>query len=91
MNQDPIFNVFDGQRHVETVEYAGAIPQVGSIFYTTNADTGEAYEVEGVAFIYEKHGGFPYGWNVFVKRVPRESTLLGIYDPSYYPADGVEL
>lgn len=91
MTQEPIFNVHNGQHHVATVEYAGAIPQAGSTFYTTSGDEQQAYVVEGVAFVDEKHGGFPFGWNVFVKRVPMESTLLGIYGPGYYRPDGVEL
>lgn len=91
MDNNLIINLYEGQRHVETVEHAGAVPPVGSTFYTKVDGVGQAYEVESIAYVDEKHGGFIHGWVVFLQRVPMESTPLGTYDPGYYTPDGDKL
>lgn len=90
MSTNFIINLFEGGEFLETIEHADALPPLGSIYFT-EGNRGGAYEVEGAVFVHAKHGGFPYGWAVFVKRVPVESTPLGKYDPSYYRPDGDEL
>jgi len=85
-----IMNLYEGTRHIETLEYAGALPPLGSIYFREGTDGG-AYKVESVVYIDAKHGGFTHGWAVFLKRVPVEETPLGIYDPGYYTPDGAEL
>lgn len=85
-----IMNLYEGPRHVDTLEHAAALLPLGSIYFREGADGG-AYRVESVVYVDAKYGGFDLGWAVFLKRVPVEETPLGIYDPSYYTPDGVEL
>lgn len=87
MSKNFVINFYEGSRFVETLEHAEALPPIGSIFFTEGKDGG-AYEVESLIFVHAKHGALPYGWAVFLKRVPVESTPLTAFDPSHYTPDG---